>query len=77
MVDIILVPFTIHCKLCVCVEPKPFSSAKPAHFVFSFHPILLCRITYSTPLEMLLEPKKTKQENFFLKPKGNSLNSEL
>jgi hypothetical protein len=34
-------------------EPKPFSSAK-RHFLTFLHPILMCRITYWAPQEMLL-----------------------
>ncbi len=43
-------PATAKCAITFWTSPKPFSWAKPAHFVFSF---ILCTIAYSAPLEML------------------------
>ncbi len=45
-------PFTSHRNHSKYAEPKPFCWAKPAHLDL-FHPILLCKITYRAPLEML------------------------
>jgi hypothetical protein len=44
-----LLPATAN-KLCNCAEPKPFLHEPNQHVLIFLHPILLCRITYSTPL---------------------------
>ncbi len=47
--------FTSHCNVCNYAEPKPISWAKPYILAFLYL-ILLCRITYWAPLEMLSLP---------------------
>ncbi len=50
-------PFTSHCKRYNYAEPKPFSCifmGQTAIFLTFRCPIVVCKITYSAPLEMLL-----------------------
>jgi hypothetical protein len=53
-VKISAAPFTSLSKLCKYTRGKLVSCAKPACFDF-LHSILMCRVTYSAQLGMLLE----------------------
>ncbi len=47
-------PFTSHSNLCIFVEPKLFSWAKPSYVGFSSSNFTV-QITYPAPLEMILD----------------------
>jgi len=48
--------FTSHCNLYHCTEPNLFSESN-RHMLDFLHALLLCRVTYWAPLEMLLGSK--------------------
>ncbi len=48
----VVAPFTSHGKLYKCAPPNHFPKPN-RHILTCLHPILLCRITYWAPLEML------------------------